>query len=239
MAASELGPGAVEGQPHLGLAARRDLGHEPAEVDAVARPQPPARPRQRQPLGRALAADQRRLDFRDAAAVRAGPAPLARQPGGQHLGVVEDQHVAGAQPAGQLADPAVDRLALMASPARHQQPRRAARAHWPEGDQRLRQVEVEGVEVHPGPRSGSGRLLRLGMRRVQRLVEIGDQVVGILDPDRQAHHVRGRRRRPPAARRVSWRWVVEAEWMISERVSPRFATWLKSSSASTSLTQAS
>ncbi len=38
---------------------------------------------------------------------------------------------------------------------------------------------------------------------------------------------------------VSWRWVVEAEWMISERASPRLATWLKSSTEFTSLTQAS
>jgi hypothetical protein len=33
--------------------------------------------------------------------------------------------------------------------------------------------------------------------------------------------------------------VVEAEWMISDRVSPRFATWLKISSEFTSFTQAS
>ena len=38
---------------------------------------------------------------------------------------------------------------------------------------------------------------------------------------------------------VSWRWVVEAEWMISERASPRLATWLKSSTEFTSLMQAS
>ena len=38
---------------------------------------------------------------------------------------------------------------------------------------------------------------------------------------------------------VSWRWVVEAEWMINERASPRLATWLKNSTEFTSFTQAS
>ena len=38
---------------------------------------------------------------------------------------------------------------------------------------------------------------------------------------------------------VSWRWVVEAEWMISDRASPRFATWLNSSTEFTSRMQAS
>jgi hypothetical protein len=38
---------------------------------------------------------------------------------------------------------------------------------------------------------------------------------------------------------VSCRWVVEAEWMIRLRVSPRLATWLKISRLSTSFTQAS
>ena len=32
---------------------------------------------------------------------------------------------------------------------------------------------------------------------------------------------------------VSWRWVVEAGWMISERVSPTLARWLSSSQLST------
>ena len=38
---------------------------------------------------------------------------------------------------------------------------------------------------------------------------------------------------------TQWARVVDAEWMISERVSPRLATWLKISRLSTILTQAS
>ena len=71
-----------------------------------------------------------------------------------------------------------------------------------------------------------------------RLIEVGDDVLAILEPDRQAHHIR------PGAGLTSWSgdswlWVVDAGWMISERVSPTLARCEMSFTDDTVLTPAS
>ena len=61
-------------------------------------------------------------------------------------------------------------------------------------------------------------------RPVERLRKIGDDVVGMLDADRQPHIARR-----DAGRELSsgenCECVVEAGWMASERASPILATW--------------
>jgi hypothetical protein len=64
---------------------------------------------------------------------------LTAEARGDHLGVVEDQPVAGQQILGQVDGARVD----LAGGARHQQPRRAARLGGPRRDQRLGEVKVE------------------------------------------------------------------------------------------------
>ncbi len=67
--------------------------------------------------------------------------------------------------------------------------------------------------------------------RPQRLLEVGDQVVGILDPDRDAHQVVGD---PSCALRAAGteRWVMPAGWLASVSVPPRLTASLAILSAS-------
>ncbi len=67
----------------------------------------------------------------------------ARQPGGDDLGVVEHDDIAGTEERRQIADDAVVKATLGVD---DEHPRRVARAHGPQGDQPLRQVEVEVAE---------------------------------------------------------------------------------------------
>ncbi len=57
----------------------------------------------------------------------------------------------------------------------------------------------------------------------QRLVEIGDDVIDMLDADREPH-IAGRDAGPRCSSSVSCECVVEAGWMASERTSPILAT---------------
>ena len=63
----------------------------------------------------------------------------------------------------------------------------------------------------------------VGRRRREGLLEIGDEVVDVLEPDRQPDQVVGRRRSRSAPRASSCEWVVEAGWMISDLASPTLA----------------
>ena len=86
----------------------------------------------------------------------------------------------------------------------------------------IRLAKAEGWQVLDW-REGDGR--RRLPRPPQRLVEIGDQIVGILDPDRDAHQIVG-----DAERRLrssgTDRWVIAAGWLASVSVPPRLtARW--------------
>ena len=79
---------------------------------------------------------------------RADPclAPAAFQLGGNDARVVEHQHIARAQQAGQIADVMIEQRP---GAARHQQqPRRIARPRGAQGDVFRRKVEIEQVNAH-------------------------------------------------------------------------------------------
>ena len=59
------------------------------------------------------------------------------------------------------------------------------------------------------------------------LVEVGDDIVDILDADREADEVLGEVCCLELLR-LSWEWVVEAGWMISDFASPTLARCVKS-----------
>ena len=61
---------------------------------------------------------------------------------------------------------------------------------------------------------------------VERLVEVVDDVVEVLDADADAHQARAARRASSSCCSVSWAWVVEAGWMTSVFASPMLARWL-------------
>ena len=63
----------------------------------------------------------------------------------------------------------------------------------------------------------------LGRRGRQRLLEVGDEVVDVLETDRQPDEVLGRPGRDLLLR-VSCECVVDAGWMISDLASPTFAS---------------
>ena len=120
-----------------------DRGGEAAgEGEAVARPQPLGRPGEGEPAPAAQIADQQRLDRDVLPAGRA--AAHALQSRRDHLGVVEDQQVAAAQQARQVAHRAV----VQAVGRDIEQARRVARRDGPLGDQLVGQVEVEEVDAH-------------------------------------------------------------------------------------------
>src|SRR6185369_8498696 len=74
-----------------------------------------------------------------------GVAPSPFELGRDHAGVVEYQHVARAQEAGQVAHAAILERPLA---AHHQHARRVARAGRPQGDAFGRKIEVEQVYAH-------------------------------------------------------------------------------------------
>ena len=86
----------------------------------------------------------------------------------------------------------------------------------------------------PGPlaAAGAGGIRLPSSLRLQRLIEIGDNVVDVFDPDREAHDIGA----APAAMRCSsesWRCVVEAGCRMRLRVSPILARCENSSQPST------
>ena len=99
-------------------------------------------------------ADQQRFDL-------ATGRPRAEQAGRDHLGVVEDQQVAPAQQAGQVAHAAIVQTLW----CHIEQPRRIPRRDGPLGDEVLRQLEVEEIDAH----QASG------------LADIHDVGIGIVD----------------------------------------------------------
>ena len=102
---------------------------------------------QRLPARAVQPLDQRRLDLRLGLAADAAAFEL----GGNHLGVVDDELVAGLQPLRQVADGAVAQHAIG---LHHQHPRGIARARGPQRDARRREFEVEEIGAH-----GPGRVI--------------------------------------------------------------------------------
>ena len=122
-----------------------DRGGESAgEGQPVARPQPLGRPREGEPAPAAQVADQQRFERDVLAAGRA--AAHALQSCRDHLGVVEDQQVAAAQQAWQIAHVAV----VQAVGRDIQEPRRIARRGRALGDQVVGKIEVEEIDAHAG-----------------------------------------------------------------------------------------
>src|SRR3954470_15589192 len=72
----------------------------------------------------------------------------------------------------------------------------------------------------------------------QRLVDVPQDVVDVLEPDRDAHHV-GQHAGRALLVLVELAVVVDAGWMTSVRVSPMFARWLMKRAASMKRTPAS
>ncbi|GJE06875.1 hypothetical protein AOPFMNJM_2198 [Methylobacterium jeotgali] len=147
----EGGPGEVEAQGDLAAlpllrhrrreVVRGALGRR-AEAQHVARRDALARPGEGAPQVRRLPPVQHRFD---AHALPAWPRAQAREAGRDHAGVVEDEGVAGAQQARQIAHAAV--LQGFARP-HHEEPARVARARGAQRDARLRQLEIEQVHPH-------------------------------------------------------------------------------------------
>jgi hypothetical protein len=134
-----------------GAVARTLAAHLDLQVRAHGQPgagaDPPAGSHQRLPLAGGVALEQQDLDFT--------PGGLAQlQPGGQHAGGVEHQHVAGADQVGQIGHRAV-RHRPAGQRRVHQQPGRVAGLDGPLGDGPLGQVVVEVGEVH-GPDKPTG-----------------------------------------------------------------------------------
>src|SRR4029077_18289949 len=73
------------------------------------------------------------------------PHASAMQPGGENLGVVDDEHIAGAQQIGKLAHTPVLARAGFAD---HKKPRRIAWVSGPQRNQLFGQVEIECVDAH-------------------------------------------------------------------------------------------
>ena len=155
---AEIGDGLVERrsvkrerQRDLALLAFRfDLGVEMAEqadlafiaeANDVAGRELFGRLDQRLPARAVQPLDQRRLDLRLGLAADAAAFEL----GGNHLGVVDDELVAGLQPLRQVADGAVTQHAIG---LHHQHPRGIARARGPQRDARGGKFEVEEIGAH-------------------------------------------------------------------------------------------
>ena len=119
-------------------------GESAGEGEPVAWPQPLGRPREGQPAPAAQIADQERLD-RDV--LTAGRATAhALQSRRDHPGVVEDQEVAAAQQARQIAHMSV----VQAVGRDIQKPRRIPRSDRALGDEIVGKIEIEEVDAHGG-----------------------------------------------------------------------------------------
>ena len=155
---AEIGDGLIERRPvkrkrqrdlalfALGL----DLGIEMAEqadlafiaeANDVAGRELLRRLDQRLPARAVEPLDQRRLDLRLGLAADAAAFELGRD----HLGVVDDQLVAGLQPLRQIGD---DAVAQHAVGLHHQHPRGIARARGPQRDAGGGKFEVEEIGAH-------------------------------------------------------------------------------------------
>ena len=75
--------------------------------------------------------------------------------------------------------------------------------------------------------AGAGRC-GAGCRCSEALVQVGEDVVDVLEADREPHEVVGHARAQPAPRPTCCWWVVVAGWMISDFASPTFARRLNS-----------
>ena len=131
--------GAFEVQRHAAIFVARpgDRGDACAKVDPVAIPHPLGIAQEGLPLAQAQALVQRRADPRFAA--------RAFQLGGNDAGVVEDQDIARAQQARQVAHRQVGKVPC---PRHLQQPCGIARAGGAQRDIFRREVEVEQVYAH-------------------------------------------------------------------------------------------
>ena len=87
------------------------------------------------------------------------------QPRRDDLGVVEDEHVAGAQEVRQVAHGTVFEPRLAVRPHR-EQTRRIARGCRPKRDPLLGQVEIEQVDAHAAPAKGAATVLAAGAGKV-------------------------------------------------------------------------
>jgi hypothetical protein len=155
---AEIGDGLIERRPvkrerqcNLALVALGlDLGVEMAEqadlafiaeANDVAGRELLRRLDQRAPARAVQPLDQGRLDLRLGLAADAAAFEL----GGNHLGVVDDELVAGLQPLRQLGDAAVMQRAVR---LHHEHARRIARAGGPQRDAGGREFEVEKIGAH-------------------------------------------------------------------------------------------
>ena len=114
--------------------------------------------------------------------------PRAGQSRRDHLGVIQHQPIAGAQPVQNIRHPRIGDLI----PVSHQQPRRRPRLGGPRGDQFLGQVEIEIGQFHwlsfggvslgagrrnislnmPGVKSESGLTDTRGLSELPRMVKL-------------------------------------------------------------------
>ena len=120
-----------------------------AEADAVADGEALCRPREGAPALGALALVQQHLDTGRGFA----PRPQTVQARRDHLGVVEDEHVARPQEVRKIAHGTVlePRLAVR---SHREQTRRIARGCRPKRDPLVGQVEIEQVDAHAAPAKG-------------------------------------------------------------------------------------
>ena len=130
-------------------------------------------------------------------------------------------------------------MAVMGEPAALQRPDAVVHARAvQEDDERLGRVgsrpPVAANTLRPSTSSCIARSSGF-LRGAQRLFEIGDDVVGGLEPDRQPHHVLADAGRGELRRRSSADASCVAGWMTSVLASPTLARWLASFSASMNL----
>ena len=161
IASSSTGDGKVEADQHLPRLAllldrRVEPGDEAGALRRRAEPEPVAR--REAPSGTGEGPPSRRVDpleqrHRDGRRARAADA-LAVQFRRDHLGVVEDEHIARREQVRQVADVAVvEPLPRL----HHEQPGRVARPRRAERDALLRQVEIEEIDAHAAPVSSANR----------------------------------------------------------------------------------
>ena len=78
--------------------------------------------------------------------------------------------------------------------------------------------------AHP-PAIAELSCLRDVPRRGEPALEVGEDVVDVLDADRKPHIAGGHAGRELFCSALSWEWVVLAGWMARLRASPILATW--------------
>jgi hypothetical protein len=108
------------------------------EADGVAGPQPPSRPAQDRPSTGLSFFDKKEFDL--------GPVPRAPGLGRDDAGVVEDEHLAGAEKLREVLEPGMDDPAVIFSHDHH--PGFVAPRKRPLGDELGRQVVIEICHAH-------------------------------------------------------------------------------------------